>query len=122
MVRVVDAMGGVDIDVPYPVYDESYPDPIYGSTVLSIKAGRQHMDGRIALAYARSRHQDSDYGRMERQQTLLLAIRSQLGPATILAAPDLVAVGDLLAVGQGHLPFQGGLPRDFQGALRTGTA
>jgi hypothetical protein len=43
----------------------------------------------MALAYARSRHMDSDYGRMDRQQTLLLAIRQELGPATILNAPAL---------------------------------
>ncbi len=91
VVQVVDAMGGIDINVPAPVYDDKYPDPVRGDIVLRIKAGQQHMDGRIALAYARSRHQDSDYGRMARQQTLLLAIRSQIGAATILQAPDLFA-------------------------------
>lgn len=89
VVRVVDAMGGIDIDVPEAVHDDMYPDPVYGDIVLNIKAGKQHMNGRMALAYARSRHQDSDYGRMERQQTLLLAIRDQLGPATIFNAPAL---------------------------------
>ncbi|MBI3752061.1 MAG: LCP family protein [Chloroflexi bacterium] len=91
VIKVVDAMGGVDIDVPAPVYDDHYPDPILGGITLSIRAGQQHLDGRLALAYARSRHQDSDYGRMVRQQTLLLAIRNQLGPATILNAPGLAA-------------------------------
>ena len=43
----------------------------------------------MALAYARSRHQDSDYGRMARQQTLLVAIRDDIGPKTILNAPEL---------------------------------
>jgi LCP family protein required for cell wall assembly len=90
VVRVVDAMGGVDVNVPSPVYDDAYPDPILGSIELRIPSGQQHLDGRLALAYARSRHQDSDYQRMARQQTLLLAIRAQLGPATILAAPALV--------------------------------
>jgi hypothetical protein len=56
---------------------------------MSLPAGQQHLDGRHALFYARSRHQDSDYGRMARQQTLLLAIREQIGPSTILNAPDL---------------------------------
>ncbi len=91
VVRVVDAMGGVDINVPASVHDDHYPDPVYGTIVLDIRAGQQHMDGRTALAYARSRHQDSDYYRMGRQQTLLLAIRRQIGPATILTAPDLFA-------------------------------
>ena len=89
VIKVVDAMGGIDIDVPYSVYDKEYPDPFYGRTELYIQAGKQHFDGRMALAYARSRHQDSDYGRMARQQTLLLAIRDDIGPKTIVNAPDL---------------------------------
>lgn len=90
VIKVVDAMGGVDITVPARVYDRNYSDPVRGSIVLDIKAGPQHFDGRMALAYARSRHQDSDYGRMARQQTLLLAIRDQLSPLSILTAPALV--------------------------------
>jgi LCP family protein required for cell wall assembly len=90
VIKVVDAMGGIDINVPASVYDSHYPDPVYGSMKLNIKVGPQHFDGRMALAYARSRHQDSDYGRMARQQVLLLAIRDQLGPATILKAPALI--------------------------------
>jgi LCP family protein required for cell wall assembly len=89
VVRVVDAMGGVDINVQEAVVDDSYPDPGGGKIKLRIKAGQQHFDGREALAYARSRHMDSDYGRMERQQILLLAIRKQLGPSIILNAPAL---------------------------------
>jgi LCP family protein required for cell wall assembly len=89
VIKVVDAMGGIDINVPASVHDDHYPDPIYGNIVLNIPTGKQHMDGRTALAYARSRHQDSDYGRMARQQTLLLAIRSQIGIGTILNAPAL---------------------------------
>ena len=89
VIRVVDAIGGVDIDVPEAVVDDHYPDPGNGQIKLRIKAGMQHFDGHTALAYARSRHMDSDYGRMERQQNLILAIRGQLGPAMILNAPAL---------------------------------
>ena len=89
VIKVVDAMGGIDMYVPSAVHDDNYPDPVWGSIVLNIKAGQQHMDGRTALAYARSRHQDSDYGRMARQQTFLLALRSQIGPATVVNAPAL---------------------------------
>jgi LCP family protein required for cell wall assembly len=91
VIKVVDAMGGIDIDVPSRVYDSHYPDPVYGDIVLDISAGHHHFDGRMALAYARSRHQDSDYGRMARQQNLLLAIRQQIGPDVIFNAPDLFA-------------------------------
>jgi LCP family protein required for cell wall assembly len=80
VIEVVDALGGIDIDVPSAVFDDRYPDPIRGRIRLYIPAGPQHVDGRIALAYARSRHFSSDYARMERQQALLLAIRSQIGP------------------------------------------
>ena len=91
MIKVVDAMGGIDVYVPDSVYDKRYPDPVYGKMELYIPKGQHHFDGRMALAYARSRHQDSDYGRMARQQTLLLAIRDQIGAKTILNAPDLFA-------------------------------
>lgn len=89
VIKVVDAMGGIDINVPASVYDKRYPDPVYGKIELYITKGKHHFDGRMALAYARSRHQDSDYGRMARQQTLLLAIRNQIGPDDILNAPGL---------------------------------
>jgi polyisoprenyl-teichoic acid--peptidoglycan teichoic acid transferase len=82
-------MGGIDIDVPTSLYDPRYPDPVRGRIELSIPAGRQHFDGRTALAYARSRHSSSDYARMSRQQTLLLAIREDIGAGTILRAADL---------------------------------
>jgi anionic cell wall polymer biosynthesis LytR-Cps2A-Psr (LCP) family protein len=84
-------MGGIDMNVTEPIYDKNYPDPVLGSIQLRIGSGLQHFDGRLALAYARSRHQDSDYGRMRRQQALLLAIRDQLGAATILNAPALAS-------------------------------
>ncbi|MGE3913991.1 MAG: LCP family protein, partial [Chloroflexota bacterium] len=50
----------------------------YGTMVLDIPAGRQHMDGETALRYARTRHQDSDFGRMERQQQVMVALRTRL--------------------------------------------
>ena len=91
VIKVVDAMGGIDMNVTEPIYDKNYPDPVLGSIQLRIDSGLQHFNGRLALAYARSRHQDSDYGRMRRQQALLLAIRDQLGAATILSAPALAS-------------------------------
>jgi LCP family protein required for cell wall assembly len=46
---VVDAVGGVDVDVPAPVRD-----PLSGLDLAT--AGRRHLDGRTALALVRSRH------------------------------------------------------------------
>jgi polyisoprenyl-teichoic acid--peptidoglycan teichoic acid transferase len=90
VIKVVDAMGGVDVDVPTTLDDPAYPDPVYGHMHLVIKAGHRHFDGRLALAYARSRHSSSDYARMARQQTLLLAIRDDIGTKAILDAPALL--------------------------------
>jgi LCP family protein required for cell wall assembly len=78
-VRAVDALGGLDITVPEAVHDRAYPPPDGSAPVeLFIGAGPQHLDGWYALAYARTRHQDSDYDRMARQQSVIVALQSQL--------------------------------------------
>lgn len=90
-VNLIDALGGLDINVPVAINDSQYSRPQDGrDTVLHISAGQQHMNGYTALAYARSRHQDSDYGRMSRQQAVLIALRSQLHPCALLPK-----IGDL---------------------------
>jgi LCP family protein required for cell wall assembly len=78
-VRLVDAIGGIDITVPRSVFDRRYPlESGRGYVKVFIRAGKQHMDGHKALIYARSRHQDSDYGRMGRQQLVISAIGKKL--------------------------------------------
>lgn len=86
-IRAVDAIGGIDVEVPYDIYDSSFPDMNYGYDPLYIEAGQQHFDGLMALKYARTRHQDNDFYRARRQQQVLMAIRSKalsLGPAEML--------------------------------------
>lgn len=75
---VVDAAGGVEIDVAQAIHDDAFPTDDYGVMVLDIPAGRQWMDGELALRYARTRHQDSDFGRMARQQQVMTALRTRL--------------------------------------------
>jgi LCP family protein required for cell wall assembly len=75
---VVDALGGVTIDVPRPLIDDEYPTPDFGIMRVEFAAGPQHMDGARALIYARTRHADSDFGRAERQQQVLRAILDEL--------------------------------------------
>lgn len=75
---VVDAVGGVDITVPQAIHDETYPTDDYGYQTVEIPAGRQHMDGDTALKYARTRHQDSDFGRIARQQQVLAGVRNAM--------------------------------------------
>jgi len=75
---VVDAAGGVDITVAQAIHDDAYPTDDYGYQTVDIPAGRQHMDGDTALKYARTRHQDSDFGRIARQQQVLSAVRGAM--------------------------------------------
>ncbi len=75
---IIDALGGIDIDVPTAVRDPAFPNDTCGTYVLNIPAGRQHMDGNKALAYARSRHGGTDFDRARRQQEVLYAVREKL--------------------------------------------
>jgi LCP family protein required for cell wall assembly len=84
-VQLVDEIGGLWIDIPSPLHDRNYPlEDGSGYMTLDFSPGCQHLDGRMALAYARSRHQDSDYGRMRRQQEVLFALARNVDPADIL--------------------------------------
>jgi polyisoprenyl-teichoic acid--peptidoglycan teichoic acid transferase len=91
-VDVIDALGGVTLDVTERVYDRRSPTtPGRPWRSFDIRPGRQHLDGPAALAYARSRHATSDYDRMRRQRCLLSALAGQASPATMLRAlPGLV--------------------------------
>ncbi|PJF20559.1 MAG: hypothetical protein CUN56_15555, partial [Phototrophicales bacterium] len=74
---LIDAVGGVYIDVPYVVEDFSYPTPDYGTMHIRFEPGWQWMDGEQALIYARTRHGDDDYRRAERQQQVASAFVSR---------------------------------------------
>jgi LCP family protein required for cell wall assembly len=75
--RIIDSIGGINIDVEKPIRDDEYPDGNYGIMRIFIPAGLQHMNGQTALQYARSRHSENDFGRIKRQQRVLLALREQ---------------------------------------------
>jgi LCP family protein required for cell wall assembly len=72
--EVVDAVGGIEINVPTRIEDPEFPTEDYGTRTLVIEAGRQEMDGETALAYARTRHGDSDDERRERQMLVIRAL------------------------------------------------
>ena len=76
--KLVDAIGGLTINVENTIHDEKYPDNNYGYMTVHIPAGIQHLDGATALQYARSRHGNSDFDRMVRQQAVILAARDKL--------------------------------------------
>jgi len=95
LIKVIDAIGGIDIVTSNPVMDDYYPADVYGGDPygyqrVAVLAGPQHLDGIHAMQYVRSRHSDlqSDYGRSKRQQQVLQAIRlkaKQVGPSDIPA-------------------------------------
>jgi LCP family protein required for cell wall assembly len=93
LVRLIDAIGGIDVVTSNPVMDDYYPADIYSTwpydyARVAVLAGPQHLDGVHAMQYVRSRHGDlqSDLGRSQRQQQVLIAIRQkakQLAPADL---------------------------------------
>ena len=88
--KVVDAIGGVEICVAEAIDDPLYPAlDNYGYDPLHIDAGCQHMDGALALKYARTRHNGTDFDRAKRQQQVILAIRDKVMKQNLL--PQLVA-------------------------------
>jgi LCP family protein required for cell wall assembly len=96
---IIDAAGGVDIDVPAPIDDPAYPGPNYSYMHIHFDAGFQHMDGTQALQYARTRHGDSDFARIGRQQQVIRALRDKIASVNMLPRyPALLnQLGDAVA-------------------------
>lgn len=91
---LIDALGGVDIDVPTAIVDDEYPTPDFQTIRVEFAPGVQHMDGARALIYARTRHGSSDFERTARQQQVVRAIveafRARGGIGRIAAVPSLL--------------------------------
>jgi LCP family protein required for cell wall assembly len=96
-VRVVDTLGGVDVNVARAFCDPTYDE--YGFTRgFAITAGRHHLNGQQALAYARVRKAsgESDFTRAARQQEVISGIRDAIVGGGFLNDP----IGLLEAIGQ----------------------
>ncbi|GAC1334803.1 MAG: hypothetical protein NVSMB17_16930 [Candidatus Dormibacteria bacterium] len=84
--KVVDAIGGVDVNVPTVLDDTEYPnDAETGYMHVHFNAGLQHMDGNRALIYVRERHADNDFGRSRRQQALLALIKEKVQQPAVIS-------------------------------------
>jgi LCP family protein required for cell wall assembly len=87
--QLVDAMGGIDINVQHRVCVGCKA--VNGQVVWSngkpeyIEPGQQHLNGRLALWYARSRAETDDFDRMRRQRCVTGAILDQANPLRLLA-------------------------------------
>lgn len=77
--KIIDALGGIRIDVVRDFLDTSYPGKNYSYETFSIKKGWQTLDGATALKYVRERHNDpeGDFGRAKRQQQVIQAAKEK---------------------------------------------
>jgi len=112
LVKLIDAIGGIDVVTSHPVMDDYYPADIYSNYPydyerVAVLAGPQHLDGLHAMQYVRSRHGDlqSDFGRSQRQQQVLMAIRQK---ANQVSPEDLPGMSKALT---GELKTSIGLSR-----------
>lgn len=86
-VKIIDAIGGVDIDVEKRMY---YEDPWDddGGLYIDFQPGLQHMDGKTAVTYVRYRDEEGDIGRVRRQQKFMRACMDKVtSPAIIPKIP-----------------------------------
>ncbi len=81
--QIVDSLGGIDLPVACPYTDWRLIDPFFDPYdennwwLYTVGPGQIHMDGDLALWYARSRSKSSDFDRGRRQQEVLRAIFAQ---------------------------------------------
>ncbi len=88
---VVDALGGIRVDVPTTLDDPFFPaGESTGMMHIRIEAGWQQFDGERALEYARSRETTSDFDRSRRQQLIMLAVRQRV--FSLNAVPRLLSL------------------------------
>lgn len=88
--RIIDAIGGIDINVEKRMY---YEDPWDddGGLVIDLRAGLQHMDGKTAIQYVRYRDEEGDIGRIARQQKFIKAVMEKISSPSILTkAPAII--------------------------------
>ena len=88
--RIIDALGGIDINVEKRMY---YEDPWDddGGLLIDLQPGKQHMDGKTAVTYVRYRDEEGDIGRIDRQQKFMKAVVEKLAsPAVVTRLPAVI--------------------------------
>ncbi len=77
---LVDAIGGIDINVEKDMY--YYDD--WDGFKIDLKKGMQHLDGETAIQYVRYRDEEGDIGRIRRQQHFIMAVYDKITSADML--------------------------------------
>ena len=88
--KIIDAIGGIDIDVPKRMhYEDPWDDD--GGLIIDFQPGMQHMDGAKAVTYVRYRDEEGDLGRIRRQQDFMRACMDKIvSPAIIPKLPSVI--------------------------------
>lgn len=93
-IALIDAVGGIDIDVEKDMkYSDSEDDHVYD---INLKKGQQHLDGKTALQYVRFRHDAlSDFSRTERQRKFLTAVAAKMqSTSSLIKLPRILNAMD----------------------------
>lgn len=99
---MINTVGGIDIYVDKAIYDPYYPaDNMIDYAPFKIGVGMHHMDGVLALKYARSRYTTSDFDRSRRQQQVLSALKEKMVSMETMSNPKKVT--DIITVLGNHL-------------------
>ena len=79
-VRVIDILGGIDVDVECAVelWGADPENPGGWTQIGYVPAGMQHLDGQTALRYAQCRYNTPPFDRDLRQQRVLFAVRDRV--------------------------------------------
>lgn len=83
-IDVVDSLGGIEAEVPYAMLEKDE----FDRNTVNLQPGLQHLNGREALALARTRKRDSDMERGKRQQEILKAIAQQAASMSSITKYD----------------------------------
>jgi len=88
--KLIDALGGVTVNVPEDLKYQDDSQHLY----INLKAGKQHLDGDKALQLLRFRNDGrGDIGRIQRQQVLMRALMDEaLNPGTLVQLPKILEV------------------------------
>ena len=86
--KIIDAIGGVEINVEKRMYYEDVWDDD-GGLLINLYPGMQHMDGNTAITYVRYRDEEGDIGRIARQQKFMQAVMDKItSPAIASILPS----------------------------------
>jgi polyisoprenyl-teichoic acid--peptidoglycan teichoic acid transferase len=100
-VKIINALGGIRVDVKEEFTDNQYPDNNYGYEPVHFDSGWQNLDGDSALKYVRSRHasnnEGTDFARAKRQQDIIQALQARtLALSTLLNPNKILTLADII--------------------------